>query len=214
LHSTSGSISPSGKVIDMAYAAEGTLAFKNVVVPSAGLYTIDWRYACASGLFGGVTNRHMGPMVNGVIVTTTQRFTITGSFSTYQHSALQVQLNAGPNAVIQLAVTDHGISRVDQMTVTPASVSVPATPTALSAMTSLGKVTLTWMGSNGVGAYQVYRGTKSDGEALTPIASTGASMTTFVDLGAASGKTYFYNVSTTNGVGVSVDSNEITVIAN
>src|SRR5215831_14812643 len=57
---SSGSLSPGQQVIDMAYAQEGSMTFNNVVVPASGLYTVDWRYAFASGLFPGVTNRQMG----------------------------------------------------------------------------------------------------------------------------------------------------------
>src|SRR5579859_3322953 len=57
---SSGSISPNQRVVDMAYATAGSLTFNDVVVPTAGLYTIDWRYAFQGGLFPGVTNRQMG----------------------------------------------------------------------------------------------------------------------------------------------------------
>src|SRR5262245_7449322 len=161
---STGSISPGQLVVDMAYAEEGTLAFNNVVVARGGLYTIDWRYAFASGVFPAVKNRHMGLMVNGTVITDAQRFPITGGFSVYQHSALQVKLKTGRNSVVLFCVTDHGISRVDQMTVTPASASVPAAPKNLTATASPGQIALSWTGSSGATQYQVYRGKASDGE--------------------------------------------------
>jgi hypothetical protein len=85
------------------------------------------------GLFPAMKNRQMGLMVNGRVITSTERFPITGSFDVYQHSYLQVQLNAGVNSITIFAVSDHGISRVDQMTVTPATASVPGGPTNLVA---------------------------------------------------------------------------------
>jgi hypothetical protein len=91
----------------MAYAKEGSMTFSNVVVPASGLYTLAWRYAFASGLFPGVTDREMGLMVNGSVITATERFTVTGSFETYANSSLQVHLNAGKNSVSLLAVSDH-----------------------------------------------------------------------------------------------------------
>ncbi|HEX3696794.1 MAG TPA: hypothetical protein VH374_15545 [Polyangia bacterium] len=209
---SSGSSSPGQKVVDMAYSTTTTLAFNKVVVPSGGLYTIDWRYAFTGGLFKGVNNRQMGLMVNGAVVTRTQRFPITGSFDTYKHSALQARLNAGTNSVVLFSVTDHGISRVDELTVTPATASVPPAPTKLSATASAGQITLSWTGSAGATQYQIYRGTMSDGEDNTPIAITNGATTTHVDAGMAGGTTYFYNVSATNSVGVSADSNEVAVV--
>ena len=106
-------------VVDMAYSTAGTMSFQDVVVPVSGLYTLDWRYAFASGLFPGVTDRTMGIAVDGVVLTRDQSFPITGSFTTYRHSRRQVYLHAGVNTVSLFAVSDHGVARVDQLTVTP-----------------------------------------------------------------------------------------------
>jgi fibronectin type 3 domain-containing protein len=210
---SSGAVTPGQLVVDMAYADEATLAFNNVDVPTSGLYTIDWRYAFAGGLFPAVWNRHMGLKVNGTVFTSTQRFTRTGSFDVYEHSALQVHLNAGRNSVVQFAVSDHGLSRVDQLTVTPASASSPSGPTKLSATATQGEISLSWTASNGATEYQVYRGTASDGEANAPIATVSGSTTKFIDkTSLTNGKTYYYNVSATNSVGVSPDSNEVAVV--
>ncbi|HKB30524.1 MAG TPA: discoidin domain-containing protein [Streptosporangiaceae bacterium] len=210
---SSGSISPNQRVVDMAYATKGTMTFNNVSVPTSGLYTIDWRYAFQGGLFPGVTNRQMGLSVNGTVITTTERFPITGSFDVYQHSFLQAHLNAGVNSVSMLAVSDHGVSRVDQLTVTPATASVPSGPTNLSGTPGNTTVKLSWTGSTSGNptSYSIYRGTKSDGEAITPIATVTGTTTTFTDTGLNNGTTYFYNVAANNSVGVSPDSNEISV---
>jgi chitodextrinase len=212
---SSAALSPGGRVVDMAYSTKGTMTFTNVVVPSAGLYTVDWRYAFQSGLFPGVNNRQMGLSVNGTVITTTERFPITGSFETYQHSALQVQLRAGVNSITQFAVTDHGVSRVDELTVTPATASVPSGPTNLVATASGTTATLSWTrsASGSPTSYSIYRGTRSDGEAVTPVGTTNGTTTTFTDVGLHSGTTYFYNVAANNSVGVSPDSNEVSVIA-
>jgi hypothetical protein len=206
---SSGSASPTQQVVDMAYSTVGTLTFNNVVVPTSGLYTIDWRYAFQGGLFPGVNNRQMGLMVDGTVITSTQRFPITGSFDTYQHTFLQAHLNAGVNSVTMFAVSDHGVSRVDQLTVTPATASVPSGPTNLTATPGNTAATLSWTAS-GTGAptsYTIYRGTQSDGEANTAIGTV--SGTTFTDTGLHNGTKYFYNVAANNVVGVSPDSNEV-----
>jgi hypothetical protein len=210
---SSGSNSPNQRVVDMAYATQGTMTFMNVSVPSSGLYTVDWRYAFQGGLFPGVTNRQMGLAVNGTVLTSTERFPITGSFDVYQHSFLQVHLNAGVNSISMLAVSNHGVSRVDQMTVTPATASVPSGPTNLSVTAGHGTVTLHWAGSTSGSptSYSIYRGTKSDGEAVTPAATVSGTTATFTDGGLTSGRTYFYNIAANNAVGTSPDSNEVSV---
>jgi hypothetical protein len=209
--SSTGAKTPGQVAVDMAYADTGTLTFNNVNVRNAGLYTLDWRYAYQHGLFKLVKNRHMGIRVNGVAVTMTQRFPITDDFENYQHSALEVRLNAGRNSIVLFNVTDHGISRVDELTVTPAAAARPAAPTNLSTAASPGSVALTWTASPGASQYQVYRGPVSDGEANAAIATT-IGATSFVDTGLVAGTTYFYRVSASNGVGVSSDSNEVTAL--
>jgi fibronectin type 3 domain-containing protein len=159
-----------------------------------------------------VNNRQMGLMVNGVVITQTERFPITGSFDVYQHSALQANLNAGKNSVVMFAVSDHGVPRVDELKVTPASASVPAGPTSLTATSGGGKITLSWTGSSGATQYQIYRGTAPGGEANTPIGVTDSASTAYVDTGLVNGALYYYNVSARNGVGVSPDSNEVAVV--
>ncbi len=181
-------------------------------MPTAGLYTIDWRYAFASGLFPGVTNRQMGLSVNGTVITNSERFPITGSFDVYQHTFLQAHLNAGINSVTMFAVSNHGVSRVDQLIVTPATASVPSGPTNLTVTQGSGTARLSWTGSTSGNptSYSIYRGTRSDGEATTAIATTNGT-TTFTDTGLRSGTTYFYAVAANNGVGVSPDSNEVSI---
>jgi hypothetical protein len=208
---SSGANSPGHVAIDMAYAAEATLTFNDVVVPTAGLYTVSWRYAFASGLFPGVTNRQMGLKVNGTVITSSERFPITGSFETYQLSSLQVHLNAGTNSVQMFAIDPHGVSRVDEMIITPATASVPSGPTNLTWTSGSGSVTLHWTASSSGGptSYSIYRGTKSDGEATTPVASVSGTTTTYTNTGLTNASSYFYMVAANNAAGVSPDSNEI-----
>jgi len=153
----------------------------------------------------------MGLAVNGTVITTTQSFPITGSFDVYQDSKLQVHLNAGRNTVQQFAVSDHGLSRVDQLIVTPATASSPTAPTALTATPGDTTVALHWTASasGSPTSYGIYRGTKSDGEAVTPVGTVGGGTTTFTDTGLHNGTAYFYFVIANNAVGGSPTSNEI-----
>jgi fibronectin type 3 domain-containing protein len=210
---SSGSDSPGQQVVDMAYANLGSMTFNNVVVPAGGLYTIEWRYAFQGGLFPSVNNRQMGVAVNGTAITTSERFPITGSFDVYQDSSLQAHLNAGRNSVTLFAVTDHGVSRVDQLIVTPATASVPSGPASLAVTPGSAGATLKWTASasGGPTSYSIYRGTATDGEAATPVGTVSGTTTTFTDTGLTNGKTYFYNVAANNGAGVSPDSNEVSV---
>jgi hypothetical protein len=117
---TSHALTPTHQVVDMAYASSGTMTFKNVVVASDGNYTLTFRYAFASGLFGGIKDRPMGIGVNGTVVTDLMHFPITGSFSVYQSSSIQAHLNAGVNTIDMFNVSDHGVSRLDTMIVAAA----------------------------------------------------------------------------------------------
>jgi hypothetical protein len=209
---SSGSMSPGQLVVDMAYSSRGSMTFNNVVVPAGGLYTLNWRYAFDWGLFPGVTNRRMGLRVNGETITTAERFLITGSFDDFQRSSLQVDLNAGVNSIALFAVSNHGVPRVDQMIVTPATASVPSGPTSLEATVTAcpTAISLSWLpGARGnPTSYSVYRGFIADGEDVAPIATTPGGTTTFIDTDVHAGATYFYTVAANNSVGVSPDSNE------
>jgi fibronectin type 3 domain-containing protein len=208
---SSGSVAPGQMVVDMAYSNIESMAFNAVNVPASGLYTVAYRYAFAPGLFPNVVNRQMGLRVNGTVITTTMRFTKTGSFDVYQESALQVNLRAGQNSVVLFAVSDHGVSRVDTLAVSPASASSPAAPTNLAARAGDRTVLLSWTGGAGATSYNIYRGTVSDGEAIAAVGTTNASTTTFTDTGLTNGTTYFYNVAAINAVGTSPSSNEVSV---
>lgn len=211
---SSSAISPGGRVVDMAYADDGTLTFYDVDVPTTGWYNIDFRYAYSGGLFGGVNNREMGLAINGVPITSTQRFPITGNFETYEDSILQERLEAGENTVQMFATQAWGVSRVDTLTVTSAAGPGPGAPANLTAVPGDHQLTLSWMSGGNSTEYQIYRGeNKSDSEAVTPVGTTTATTaTTFTDTGLVNGTTYYYNVSATNAIGISPDSNEITAV--
>src|SRR3982074_2715551 len=108
----------------MAYASKGTATFFNVQAPKKGNYTIAVRYAFAFGLFPGITDRPEGVKVNGVVISYNMHFPITYSFEDYDCSSILVPLNAGKNTIEVFNVSNHGIPRVDTMTVTQ-----PGSPT-------------------------------------------------------------------------------------
>jgi hypothetical protein len=212
---SSGSISPGQQVVDMAYSSRGSMTFNNVVVATRGLYTVSWRYAFDWGLFPGVANRQMGIRVNRETITTTQRFVITGSFDEFQQSFLQVDLLAGVNSIALFAVSEHGVPRVDLMSVTPATASVPGGPTNLTATATAcpSVISLSWTPSErgDPTSYSIYRGSMTDGEDAAPIATTSGAATSFLDADVHSGASYFYVVAASNSVGISSSSNEATL---
>jgi len=89
--------------------------------------------------------------------------------------------------------------------------TVPSSPQNLVATAGNATVSLTWNApsSNGgatITGYNVYRGTASNGEGTTPIATV--STTSYTDSGLANGQAYYYKVTAANSIGQSLSSNE------
>jgi hypothetical protein len=212
---SSNSISPTQTVVDMAYAAQATATFFNVVAPSTGNYTLAVRYAYASGLFPGVTDRPEGIMVNGVVITNDMHFPITGNFETFEYSSIVIPLNAGTNTVQMFNVASDGVSRVDVLDITaggtpPSCTSPPSAPGGLSATAaSTSQINLAWSASTApsgctVDSYNVFRSTTAN---FTPSGSnqiaSGVTAASYDDTTAACGTTYHYAVEAVDSAGSS-----------
>jgi hypothetical protein len=218
---SSNAISPNHVVVDMAYAAQATATFFNVVVPASGNYTLTVRYAYASGLFPGVTDRPEGIMVNGVVITSDMHFPITGNFETFENSSIVVPLNAGKNTVQMFNIASASISRADALTITAAGSGscggVPSTPGGLSATaTSNTQINLAWSASTApsgctVGSYSVFRSTTAG---FTPSSTnqiaSGITGTIFDDTAALCNTTYHYAVEALDSAGASPASAQAT----
>ncbi len=86
--------------------------------------------------------------------------------------------------------------------------TVPSPPTGLTATSGPGgQIVLSWNPSTGATSYNVYRGTSSGGESLTPIV-TGLTATTYTNIGLAANTTYYYEVAAVNAAGTSGMSNQ------
>jgi fibronectin type 3 domain-containing protein len=96
----------------------------------------------------------------------------------------------------------------NERSATPAT--IPGAPNLSSANAGNNTVTLTWSAptSNGgspVTGYRVYRSTTSGAETLL---TTLGNLTSFSDIGVTNGTTYYYKVSTVNGLGEGLPSGE------
>ena len=215
--SSSNSISPTHVVVDMAYAAQATATWFNVVVPTTGNYTLTVRYAYASGLFPGVNDRPEGISVNGVVITNDMHFPITGNFETFENSSIVVPLNAGKNTVQMFNIASASISRADALTITAGGSTgcsgVPSAPGNLSATAaSSTQINLNWTASTApagctVGSYSVFRSTTSG---FTPSSSNqiapGITTTIFDDTTALCNTAYHYVVEAFDANGASAAS--------
>ncbi|HYV35366.1 MAG TPA: fibronectin type III domain-containing protein, partial [Gemmataceae bacterium] len=90
---------------------------------------------------------------------------------------------------------------------TPQPLPAPNPPTGLGAIGGANQVALSWTGSTGATSYKVYRGTTSNGESATAIATVNTG-TTYTDLALTNGTTYYYKVSAVGSGGESTLSNE------
>jgi fibronectin type 3 domain-containing protein len=96
-----------------------------------------------------------------------------------------------------------------QVTATPTTgVTVPATPTGVTATAGVSKVSLAWTASSGATSYNVYRSTTSGGEGTTAYAS-GITTASYTDSSATAGTTYYYKVAAVNSAGTSAQSSEV-----
>ena len=96
--------------------------------------------------------------------------------------------------------------------------TAPGVPSGVTATAGNASVSLSWSASTGSTpiTYNVYRGTSSGGEGLTPV-TTGISTPMYTDSGLANGTTYYYKIAATNSVGTSARSTEASstpVVAN
>jgi cellulose 1,4-beta-cellobiosidase len=90
--------------------------------------------------------------------------------------------------------------------------AAPPAPTGLTVTGPLEtQLTLSWTASSGATGYNIYRGTSSGGESLTPLQSNVTS-TTYEDAGLGYGQTYYYVVTALNGSQQSGPSNEASAV--
>jgi fibronectin type 3 domain-containing protein len=130
-----------------------------------------------------------------------------------ENHALVEQFNATANSSGQIVVAftqgsadNPSIAGLEVWT--PASVTVPATPTGVAATAGVGQVSLSWTASTGAAGYNIYRSTTSGGEGTTAYVS-GVTATSYTDTAVTDGTAYYYTVSAENSAGNSAQSSQV-----
>jgi Malectin domain len=212
--------SPDRVTVDMAYTYDGTATFSNVVVPTAGTYSLMFRYAFSTGLFPGVEHRPEGIVVNGNTITQDLDFPVTGNFETFETVAIAVPLNAGVNNIQVANQATQSVSRLDSMIVTPggsnACKTLPAVPAAFTAIENgNNQIASKWAPSVVpaecfVGYYNLYRSTDpslvptEDNEVATVVDTN-----SYVDTTGVCNTPYYYYVEGVDFAGSSTASGRV-----
>jgi len=95
-----------------------------------------------------------------------------------------------------------------EVSATPKAVTIPATPTGLTATAGDAQVVLSWSASTGATSYNLYRSTTAGGEGTAPVV-TGITSTSYTNTGLTNGTTYYFKVAAVNSAGVSTLSSEV-----
>src|SRR2546426_5990537 len=179
------SASPSSLTINPGSSGSSTITVTSVNGFS-GIVSLASSPRSSSTLSSSSVNVPAGGMASGMLTVKpsgSTTYTITGTSGSVSHS-------------VNVAVT---------------VLTVPSAPQNLVATAGNTQVTLAWSvsSSNGgatITGYDVYRGSASNGEGTTPIATVTG--TSYTDSGLTNGKTYYYKVTAINSVGESLASNE------
>src|SRR5256712_3824228 len=179
------SASPSSLTINPGSSGSSTITVTSVNGFS-GIVSLASSPSSSSTLSSSSVNVPAGGKASGMLTVKpsgSTTYTITGTSGSVSHS-------------VNVAVT---------------VLTVPSAPQNLVATAGNSQVTLAWSvsSSNGgatITGYDVYRGSASNGEGTTPIATVTG--TSYTDSGLTNGKTYYYKVTAINSVGESLASNE------
>lgn len=145
--------------------------------------------------------------INGTqVLTNLDVFAAAGGANKALVRTFTATANASGTITINFAATVDQ-AKISGIEVIPASGGLPAAPANLSASAAPGQVLLSWNNVAGATSYRIYRATTPGGEGATPVASN-ITTTSYTDATVADGTTYYYIVTSVNGVGESTPSNE------
>lgn len=166
---------------------------------SAGSYTITFKAARRYN-----TIQPLQVKVDGTVVGT-----YTPSSNTFETITTAAFSVTAGNHAISFTATDATADKTTflDMLVINTTGSAPVAPAGLSATAGNAQAGLNWTASSGATSYNVYRGTTSNGQSATPIA-TGIAGTSYTNTGLTNGTTYYYKVAAVNASGTSAFSNE------
>ncbi len=87
------------------------------------------------------------------------------------------------------------------------AITIAGVPSGLTPAAGVNQVALSWTAGAGAATYNVYSGTSSGGEGVTPIA-TGLTTTGYTNTGLTAGTAYYYKVASVDAAGTSALSTE------
>ncbi len=196
------SIIPTAQLVPMVVAAPvPTVPASLTATASAGKVTLSW-----AGVSGASSYDIYRGSVSGGESATPLQTGVTGT------SFVDSAVTAGSSYFYEVtAVNGGGQSGDSPEAAAVVPIAVPTAPASLSATASVGQVALSWAPVQGASSYDVYRGTVSGGESVTPI-RTGITSTSFTDSAVTAGSSYFYEVTAVNSSGQSSDSPEAAAV--
>jgi hypothetical protein len=178
--------------------------------------TITGTQVSGSGFFdpGPAFPKHVAGSVSGGV---------TVNSATYLNPTtvtLNISTVGATNGTKNVTVTNpDGQARTGSgiLTVSSGGATPPSDPTGLTATGGNNQVSLSWTapasdGGAAITNYKVYRGGSSGNE--TFLADTGSNATSYLDVTAVNGNTYFYQVAAENSAGVGPRSNEASASTN
>ena len=215
--STSGATISTANVVNPApmqvyqSARFGTFTYTIPSLTAQSTYTVRLHFA--ETYWSAAGQRVFNVAINGTTVL--QNFDIVTTAGGPDIAVVE-QFSATANASGQIILSfTNGtadkpeVSGIEVLTTNGGAIPPPAAPVGLMPTPGNNEVSLTWAAGNGPnGTYSVLRGTTSDGESATPIA-TGLTAPSFIDTTVTNLTQYFYTVTATNSGGTSAPSAEV-----
>ncbi len=181
---------------EMTGVPESTFSISSISQPTSGQATIAFGTSTGSTSYTVKYGTSSGSYPTTASTSATTPYTVTGL------------TNGTPYYFMVYAINASGtLAAPSEVTLTP--IAAPGVPSALSATGGISNIGLSWTASSGSGTitYNILRSTTS-GSGYTSLA-TGVSATTYSDLTALNGTTYYYVLTATNAGGTSANSSEV-----
>ena len=207
-----------GRVIGSVVTADLTGAgYQDLLVPTIhGVEILDGRSGAQVAVLGGTLGFQNSPLVtddpNGMI-----GITLAG-YNGHNQGVVEHYEIPGSNGALAVGSGSWPMFHHDPQ-LTGASSPLPnlgrVTPSALTAQSGNGQVSLSWAAPAGTGGppatgYNVYVGTSPGRESSVPVnGSTPVTSTNYAVTGLANGARYYFNVTAINSTGEGAPSNEV-----